>query len=101
MEVQSGPCCCCNLNFDKDVAMKNVISTYPDISHTTLGVFCPDCANDSGCDADYTDSYSGEAAWAKTQQIPYEYACHEGNHALSGILGAPVSRRWNNVSGTV
>ena len=37
-------------------------------------------------DADYTDSYSGEMAWAKTEQIPYEYACHEGNHALPGIL---------------
>ena len=29
---------------------------------------------------------SGEMAWAKTEQIPYEYACHEGNHALPGIL---------------
>jgi hypothetical protein len=49
MAVQSGPGYCCNLNFDKDVAMKNVISTYPDISiphsvffgrtvHTTLAV---------------------------------------------------------------
>lgn len=37
-------------------------------------------------DADYTDSYSGEMAWARTEEIPYEYACHEGNHALSGIL---------------
>ena len=37
-------------------------------------------------DADYTDPYSGEMAWPKTKQIPYEYACHEGNHALSGIL---------------
>ena len=37
-------------------------------------------------DADYTDSYSGEMAWAKTQEAPYEYACHEGNHALPGIL---------------
>tara|TARA_B110000858_G_C17781921_1_gene465191 strand:+ start:882 stop:1904 length:1023 start_codon:yes stop_codon:yes gene_type:complete len=37
-------------------------------------------------DADYTDSYSGEMAWPKTEEVPYEYACHEGNHAMSGIL---------------
>ena len=37
-------------------------------------------------DTDYTDSYGGEMVWAKTEQIPYEYACHEGNHALPGML---------------
>tara|TARA_B100002003_G_C14144621_1_gene550322 strand:- start:806 stop:1876 length:1071 start_codon:yes stop_codon:yes gene_type:complete len=37
-------------------------------------------------DADYTDSYSGEMVWPKSDQIPYEYACHEGNYAMSGTL---------------
>ena len=37
-------------------------------------------------DADYTDSYSGEMVWPKSDQIPYEYACHEGNYAMSATL---------------
>jgi hypothetical protein len=37
-------------------------------------------------DADYTDSYSGEMPWPRTDQVPYEFACHEGNYALPGIL---------------
>lgn len=42
-------------------------------------------------DADYTDSYGGEMAWSRTDQIPYEYACHEGNYAMSVMLmGARV-----------
>ena len=42
-------------------------------------------------DADYTDSYSGEFIWPKTDQIPYEYACHEGNYSLPATLtGARV-----------
>ena len=42
-------------------------------------------------DADYTDSYSGEMVWPPTDQIPYEYACHEGNYAMEMMLkGARV-----------
>jgi len=42
-------------------------------------------------DADYTDSYSGEMVWPKSDQIPYEYACHEGNYAMSAtLMGARV-----------
>ena len=42
-------------------------------------------------DADYTDSYSGEMVWPKTDQIPYEYACHEGNYSMEMTLkGARV-----------
>ena len=37
-------------------------------------------------DADYTDSYSGELFWPQTDQIPYEYVCHEGNCAMSATL---------------
>ena len=37
-------------------------------------------------DSDYTDSYGGEIFWPKTDQIPYEYACHEGNYAMSATL---------------
>ena len=45
-------------------------------------------------DADYTDSYSGEMVWPKSDQIPYEYACHEGNYAMSATLrGARVQEK--------
>ena len=37
-------------------------------------------------DADYTDSYSGELPWPRTDQVAYEFACHEGNYGLRGIL---------------
>jgi len=42
-------------------------------------------------DTDYSDSYSGEMVWPKSNQVPYEYACHEGNYAMSATLrGARV-----------
>ena len=45
-------------------------------------------------DADYTDSYSGEMVWPKSDQIPYEYACHEGNYAMASTLrGARVQEK--------
>ena len=37
-------------------------------------------------DANYTDSYSAEVSWRLTDKEPYEFACHEGNHAMIGIL---------------
>ena len=47
-------------------------------------------------DSDYVDSYSGELVWPKTDQIPYEYACHEGNYAMTAtLMGARVrEREW-------
>jgi hypothetical protein len=30
--------------------------------------------------------WTGEYTWPATCQPMYEYACHEGNHALGGIL---------------
>ena len=45
-------------------------------------------------DSDYTDSYAGELFWPKTDQIPYEYACHEGNYAMSAtLIGARMRER--------
>lgn len=45
-------------------------------------------------DFDYTDSYEGELFWPKTDQIPYEYACHEGNYAMSAtLIGARMRER--------
>lgn len=42
-------------------------------------------------DADYTDLYGGEFVWPKSDQVPYEYACHEGNYAMSAtLMGARV-----------
>jgi hypothetical protein len=45
-------------------------------------------------DADYTDSFSGEMVRPKSDQIPYEYACHEGNRSMIGTLaGARVQEK--------
>jgi hypothetical protein len=34
----------------------------------------------------YTEAWSGEMAFNATDTKPYEYACHEGNYGLPGIL---------------
>ncbi len=34
----------------------------------------------------YTQPWKGEQAWNISQEPQYEYACHEGNYALGGIL---------------
>lgn len=39
--------------------------------------------NDPGT---WTGSWSGEYPWPQTSSLVYEYACHEGNHAMTGIL---------------
>ena len=45
-------------------------------------------------DSDYTDSYGGELVWPKSNQVPYEYACHEGNYAMSAtLIGARMRER--------
>ena len=45
-------------------------------------------------DGDYTDSWGGEFVWPKSDQVPYEYACHEGNYAMSAtLMGARVRER--------
>ncbi len=36
----------------------------------------------------YTQSWSGEIPLRKSKEVLYEYACHEGNYALPGILRA-------------
>ena len=46
-------------------------------------------------DANYTDSYSAEVSWRLTDKEPYEFACHEGNHAMIGILAAHVGKKWS------
>ncbi|MFK7865290.1 MAG: hypothetical protein AB8B95_13810 [Pseudohongiellaceae bacterium] len=35
----------------------------------------------------YTQTWRGEMAFNATETKPYEYACHEGNYGLPGILG--------------
>lgn len=35
----------------------------------------------------YTESWRGEIGFNATETKPYEYACHEGNYGLPGILG--------------
>ena len=45
-------------------------------------------------DVDYTDRYAGEMVWPRSDQVPYEYACHEGNYAMSAtLMGARVRVR--------
>jgi hypothetical protein len=34
----------------------------------------------------FTQAFSGEIAMHRTDELMYEYACHEGNYALPGIL---------------
>ncbi|MDA1371653.1 MAG: hypothetical protein O2971_12960 [Proteobacteria bacterium] len=53
-------------------------------------------------DPDYVDSYSGEFVWPRSEQIPYEYACHEGNYAMSAtLMGARVrEKEWREANGT-
>ncbi len=35
----------------------------------------------------YTEPWTGEMSFNATDAQPYEYACHEGNYGLGGILG--------------
>ena len=37
-------------------------------------------------DPNYTDSYSGELVWPRTEGRSFEYACHEGNYAMGNTL---------------
>jgi hypothetical protein len=37
-------------------------------------------------DPAWTEPWQGEYVWPATEQRVYEYACHEGNYALGGIL---------------
>ncbi|MYA07636.1 MAG: hypothetical protein F4060_07305 [Holophagales bacterium] len=34
----------------------------------------------------WTESWSGEYVWPRTDALLYEYACHEGNYALGNIM---------------
>ena len=47
-------------------------------------------------DSDYEKSYTGEFPWNKSDDRLYEFACHEGNYAMSNTLrGARVlERKW-------
>jgi hypothetical protein len=38
--------------------------------------------------------WTGEYSWVPTDELMYEYACHEGNHSLGGILrGARIAEK--------
>jgi len=34
----------------------------------------------------WTEAWSGEYVWPRTDALLYEYACHEGNYALGNIM---------------
>jgi hypothetical protein len=40
----------------------------------------------------FTRSWSGEVPFTRTNELIYEYACHEGNYALSNILSGERAR---------
>ena len=40
----------------------------------------------------FTQQWSGELPFLKMNQLIYEYACHEGNYALSNILSGERAR---------
>jgi hypothetical protein len=40
----------------------------------------------------FTAPWSGELVFNRTDELVYEYACHEGNYALSNILGGERAR---------
>jgi hypothetical protein len=42
--------------------------------------------------ATWTRSWTGEYTWPTTDEKIYEYACHEANYALGGILGGARQR---------
>jgi hypothetical protein len=37
-------------------------------------------------DQNWSEPWSGEYPWPATTEKMYEYACHEGNYAMGGIL---------------
>jgi hypothetical protein len=46
----------------------------------------------------YTQPWKGEATWRSEGEAVYEYACHEGNYAMEGILaGARKQEREGKV----
>ena len=40
----------------------------------------------------FTQPWSGEVPFVKMNELVYEYACHEGNYALSNILSGERAR---------
>ena len=40
----------------------------------------------------FTRPWSGEVPFTRTNELIYEYACHEGNYALSNILSGERAR---------
>lgn len=47
-----------------------------------------------------TQPWSGEMAWLRTSQLPYETACHEGNYSLANMLSAVrAAERPNSKTG--
>ena len=52
-------------------------------------------------DPDYTAPYTGELMWPRTDTFNYEFACHEGNYSMGGMLrGARVLEQdWLEANG--
>jgi hypothetical protein len=42
--------------------------------------------------ATFTAAWSGEVPYNRTEELIYEYACHEGNYALSNVLSGERDR---------
>ena len=55
-------------------------------------------------DPDYEAPYTGELMWPRTDTFNYEYACHDGNYSMGGMVrGARLlEQEWfkaNSVGG--
>ena len=47
----------------------------------------------------FTAPWTGELPFTAVQESVYEYACHEGNYALPGILGAEREKEKAEAAG--
>ena len=47
----------------------------------------------------FTATWSGEVPFRRTEELIYEYACHEGNYALSNILSGERDRERRAAAG--
>ena len=78
-----------------------------EISHGTLHTFKKLCCSqnhtprDNSSPGRYTAPYTGELMWPRTDAFNYEFACHEGNHSMGGMLrGARVLEQdWLEANG--
>ena len=74
---------CLNVGCIPSKALISAAKAYEKAKHNeTMGIF----ASDVRLDVARMQTWKGEVALNRTQGEMYEYACHEGNYGLHGIL---------------